>query len=150
MLSRPVRSWSKPAPSVSRLEIVAADVDRALDGVMIPASTWSSVLLPAPLGPMTASDSPWTSRNETSRSAQNSVGPVVAPEQLRERVAERRLLREPEAVADAEVADVDDVRRRQARPSGACLSSARPAGVPDTAAIAVRLTGPSRTPARAA
>ena len=31
---------------------------------MIPASTWSSVLLPAPLGPMTASDSPVVSLND--------------------------------------------------------------------------------------
>ena len=42
---------------------------------MIPARTWRSVLLPAPFGPMTASDSPWTSRNETSRSAQKSLAP---------------------------------------------------------------------------
>ena len=39
---------------------VAATSITPADGVMIPASTWSRVLLPAPLGPMTASDSPWT------------------------------------------------------------------------------------------
>ena len=54
MFSRPVRSWSKPAPSVSRLEIRPSTSTEPADGVMIPASTWSSVLLPAPFGPMTA------------------------------------------------------------------------------------------------
>ena len=46
------------------------------DGSRIPASTWSSVLLPAPLGPMTPSDSPWTTENVASRSAQKSGSPV--------------------------------------------------------------------------
>ena len=81
---------------------------------MIPASTWSSVDLPAPLGPMTASDSPWTSSNVTSRSAQNCVG-RLAREQVAERLAEGRLLGEAQAVADAEVVDVDGVRRRGRR-----------------------------------
>ena len=45
------------------------------DGVMIPASVWSRVLLPAPFGPITASDSPWTRRNVTSRRAQNVRSP---------------------------------------------------------------------------
>ena len=45
------------------------------DGVRIPASTWSSVLLPAPLGPMTPTDSPFRTSNDTLRSAQNSVSP---------------------------------------------------------------------------
>ncbi len=39
---------------------------------MIPARTWSSVLLPAPFGPMTPRDSPCTSLKLTSRSAQKS------------------------------------------------------------------------------
>ena len=52
----------------------------ALGRLMIPASTWRSVLLPAPFGPMTASDSPWTSRNVTSRRAQKSVGRLAAEE----------------------------------------------------------------------
>jgi len=41
------------------------------DGWMIPASTWSSVLLPAPFGPMTPRDSPRSRLNDTLRSAQN-------------------------------------------------------------------------------
>ena len=44
------------------------------DGRMIPARTWSRVLLPAPFGPMTASDSPWASWSDTWRSAQNVLG----------------------------------------------------------------------------
>ena len=75
MLSRPERSWSKPAPSVSRLEIWPTTSTAPSLGWMIPARTWSSVLLPAPLGPMTARLSPWTTRKETSRSAQKWVGP---------------------------------------------------------------------------
>src|SRR4051812_27789564 len=43
---------------------------------MIPARTCSRVLFPAPFGPITASDSPWTSRNVTFRRAQKCVGPV--------------------------------------------------------------------------
>ena len=46
------------------------------DGVRIPASTWSRVLLPAPLGPMTPSDSPWRTVNDTLRRAQNDVSPL--------------------------------------------------------------------------
>ena len=45
------------------------------EGMMIPARVWSSVLLPAPFGPMTASDSPRTSRNVTFWSAQNVRSP---------------------------------------------------------------------------
>ena len=71
MFSRPVRSWSKPAPSVSSDEIWPRTSIAPADGVMIPASTWSSVVLPAPFGPMTASDSPCTTSKVTSLSAQN-------------------------------------------------------------------------------
>ena len=46
------------------------------DGTRIPASTWSSVLLPAPLGPMTPTDSPWSTVNDASRSAQKSGSPT--------------------------------------------------------------------------
>ena len=60
------------------------------DGRMIPARTWSSVLLPAPFGPMTASDSPCCTRRTTWRSAQNWLD-VAAPEHLAERAADRRL-----------------------------------------------------------
>ena len=57
------------------------------DGWMIPARTCRSVLLPAPFGPMTASDSPrWTCRS-TWRSAQNLLA-RAAPQHLPERVAE--------------------------------------------------------------
>ena len=56
------------------------------DGLMIPARTWRSVLLPAPLGPMTASDSPrWTCRS-TWRSAQNFCAlpfPSIWPSEFR-------------------------------------------------------------------
>ena len=75
MLSRPERSASKPAPSVSRLETWPTTSTAPSFGWMMPARTWSSVLLPAPFGPMTARLSPWTTRNETSRRAQKWVGP---------------------------------------------------------------------------
>ena len=76
MLSMPLSSSSNPTPSVSRLEILPSTSITPSDGSRIPASTWRSVLLPAPLGPMTPSDSPWTIENETSRSAQKSGSPV--------------------------------------------------------------------------
>ena len=44
-------------------------------GWMIPARAWRRVLLPAPLGPMTARQSPWATLNETLRRAQKWVGP---------------------------------------------------------------------------
>jgi hypothetical protein len=72
MFSLPVSSWSKPAPSVSRLDTCPRTSTAPSDGVMIPARTCRSVLLPAPFGPMTPSDSPWISVNDTWRSAQNS------------------------------------------------------------------------------
>ena len=68
----PVSSWSKPAPSVSRLDTWPRTSTAPSDGVMIPARTWRSVLLPAPFGPMTPSDSPRIRVNDTWRSAQNS------------------------------------------------------------------------------
>ena len=43
-------------------------------GRMIPARTWRNVLLPAPFGPMTASDSPWLTWTLTWRSAQKRSG----------------------------------------------------------------------------
>ena len=74
MFSRPVRSWSNPAPSVSSDETWPRTSITPADGVMIPASACRSVDFPAPLGPITASDSPWTSWNVTPSSAQKSVG----------------------------------------------------------------------------
>ena len=82
MFSRPVRSWSNPAPRVSRDETWPRTSITPSDGVMIPASTWSSVLLPAPFGPITASDSPWTSVKVTSLQRPELRRPVVAPEQV--------------------------------------------------------------------
>jgi len=70
MLSMPERSLSKPAPRVSRLDTCPLTSTTPSDGVMIPARTWSRVDLPAPFGPMTASDSPWTTLNDRSRIAQ--------------------------------------------------------------------------------
>jgi hypothetical protein len=72
MFSRPVSSTSKPAPRVNRPDTWPRTSTAPSVGRMIPASTWRSVLFPAPLGPMTASDSPWTMRKLTWRSAQNS------------------------------------------------------------------------------
>ena len=73
MLSVPVSSWSKPTPRVSRLEMRPSTSTSPSDGVRIPARTCSSVLLPAPLGPMTPSESPWCTARDTLRSAQKSV-----------------------------------------------------------------------------
>ena len=76
------------------------------DGVMIPARTWSSVLLPAPLGPMTPSDSPFATLNDTWRSAQKSESPSRAARG--DRVPDRLLAVQLEAV---------DRRRGRARRS---------------------------------
>ena len=76
------------------------------DGVRIPASTWSSVLLPAPLGPMTPSDSPWMHRERgvAQRPEVRVAVPAHAPD---DRVAEGLLPRQVQAVLDAEPVGAD-------------------------------------------
>ena len=76
---------------------------------MIPARTWRSVLLPAPFGPMTASDSPrlHVQLEVTERPELLDLAP---PEHLADRAADGRLLREAQVVADAEVGRADGVR----------------------------------------
>ena len=106
MLSRPDRSRSKPAPRVSRPETWPGTSTAPSDGRMMPARTWSSVLLPAPFGPMTARDSPWSTRSETWRSAQNGSDtprPRICPK----RPTDRRLAGESQVVPDAQVVDPD-------------------------------------------
>ena len=88
---------------------VAVDLDRALGRQDDPARTWRSVDFPAPLGPMTASDSPRTRPNDTLRSAQNGSA-LSRAKHLPERVAQGRLLREAERVTHADVHRVDGVR----------------------------------------
>ena len=70
MFSRPERSWSKPAWRLSSVEMWPLTSTTPSDGWMMPASASSSVLLPAPLGPMTPTDSPRRTSKSTSRSAQ--------------------------------------------------------------------------------
>ena len=112
MLSRPVSSLSKPAPRVSRPDTWPSTSTAPSDGRMIPARTWSSVLLPAPLGPMTASDSPRWTRRSTWRSAQNcSAWP--RPSICAERAPDGRLLGEAQVVPDAEVVRRDGVVGRR-------------------------------------
>ena len=85
-----------------------ADVDLALpDGWRIPASARRRVLLPAPFGPMIASNSPWSSGE-----ADVAKGPEVGgsescrrPKHLGERALERRPPGEAQVVADAKVAE---------------------------------------------
>ena len=73
MLSRPVSSISKPAPRVSRVETRPCVTMSPSLGWRTPARASSRVLLPAPFGPMTASDSPWARLNVRWRIAQKSV-----------------------------------------------------------------------------
>ncbi len=55
-------------------------------GSVIRLSTFSSVLLPAPLRPMMPTTSPWFTSNETSRMAQNVSGaPSLASASARAR-----------------------------------------------------------------
>ena len=84
------------------------------EGVMIPASTWRSVLLPAPLGPTTPTDSPCRTVKLTSRSAQNelSPGPLDPPEH---RLAKGRLPGEAQVVLDAHVLGADGDRSSRGR-----------------------------------
>jgi hypothetical protein len=80
---------------------VADDVDRALVRLDDPGEHLEQRALAGAVGPMTARLSPWTSRNETSRSAQKWVGPR-AFQQVAERRPDGRLAGQPEVVADAE------------------------------------------------
>ena len=100
---------SKPAPSVSSVETWPATSTAPSVGWMIPASACSSVLLPAPFGPMTASDSPWTSRKDHVPQRPEVGRPARCVGAACRTTAERRLLGEAQVVADAEVADVDRV-----------------------------------------
>ncbi|MEZ5979847.1 MAG: hypothetical protein R3F34_16775 [Planctomycetota bacterium] len=72
MFMRPVKSRWKPAPSSSRLATRPLMRRRPSLGGVMPASTLSSVDLPAPFAPMRPSDAPEASRKSTLRSAQNS------------------------------------------------------------------------------
>src|SRR5580765_8010948 len=72
--SRPVKSGWNPAPSSSSVPILPPTSSRPCVGLMIPATMRSSVLLPEPLRPTSASALPGSTANETSRSAQTSTG----------------------------------------------------------------------------
>ena len=74
--SRPVKSGWKPAPSSSSVPIRPPTSTRPSVGLMIPAMIRSSVLLPEPFRPTSASEPPGSTWNETSRSAHTSAGPV--------------------------------------------------------------------------
>ncbi len=116
MLSRPVSSCSNPAPSVSSVETRPWVRISPSVGSRIPASASRSVLLPAPFGPMTASDSPWASLNDRCRIAQKWFSRAgVAAEHAGERALQGGPLRQAQVVADPEVADLD---RRLDRPTG--------------------------------
>ena len=72
MLSRPLSSGWKPAPSSSSAATRPCTVTRPRVGVSKRVASLSSVLLPEPLAPMTPSASPGATAKVTSRSAQNS------------------------------------------------------------------------------
>ena len=76
MFSIPDSSTSKPAARLNRVEMWPLTSTTPSEGVMMPASTSSSVLLPAPLGPMTPSDSPRLSSKLVLRNAQKVLSPL--------------------------------------------------------------------------
>ena len=70
--SRPVNSGWKPAPSSSSADRRPSTVAVPSSGRRMPASTFSSVLLPEPLPPMIPKVEPWGTSRSTPRRAQNS------------------------------------------------------------------------------
>src|SRR5207302_63753 len=70
MFSRPVSSGWNPVPTSSRLPTRPRTSARPSVGSVIRDRIFSSVLLPAPLWPMTPSTSPGATSTETSRRAQ--------------------------------------------------------------------------------
>ncbi len=77
MFSRPVKSGWKPAPSSSSEPTEPATASLPLVGLKMPASRRRRVVLPEPFRPMMPIDSPGSISNETSRSAQISVGLIL-------------------------------------------------------------------------
>ena len=69
--SRPVSSGWNPAPSSSRADNFPFATTRPWSGTRIRASTFSIVLLPAPLAPTRPNVDPAGTVNDTSRKAQN-------------------------------------------------------------------------------
>ena len=72
MFSRPLSSGSMPVPSSISASLRPRNRTTPRSGLSNPYRIFSSVLLPAPLRPTTASDSPRRSSNDTSSTAQNS------------------------------------------------------------------------------
>ena len=73
--SRPEISGWKPAPSSISAEIRPSTATRPLVGLVMPATSFSAVLLPEPLRPITPQVRPFATANDTSRIAGNvSVG----------------------------------------------------------------------------
>ena len=71
--SRPVSSWSKPAPSARMGASLPSMVVVPWVCVVIPQRICSSVVLPAPLRPMMPTHSPFCTAKLTSRSTQCSL-----------------------------------------------------------------------------
>ena len=70
--SRPDRSGWNPAASSSRPKTLPLAIIRPDVGCIVPASSLSNVLFPAPLRPMIPSVRPASTENETPSRAQNS------------------------------------------------------------------------------
>ncbi len=92
MLSMPDSSWSNPAARLSKVEMCPLTSTTPSDGVMIPASTNRRVLLPAPLGPMTPTDSPRCTMKLALRSAQKRRSPCSRRSMLMKLVRSRVFL----------------------------------------------------------
>ena len=92
--SRPEISGWKPAPSSMSAEMRPCTSTVPVVGLVMPATSLSSVLLPEPFRPMTPSVRPAGSVNDTSFTAENvSSGSEIADEAARQqRALERREL----------------------------------------------------------
>ena len=78
-LSRPEKSGLKPAPSSSSAAMRPSTRTVPVVGVTVPHSSCNSVDLPAPLLPITPSDSPLRTCSDTSRSAQKLSPGISRP-----------------------------------------------------------------------
>ena len=83
MFSRPVSSAWKPVPTSSRLATRPRSRIRPSVGGVIRESSFSSVLLPAPLRPTTPITSPSATVKEIPRSAQKCSGESLLAESRR-------------------------------------------------------------------
>ena len=116
--SRPEISGWKPAPSSMSAEIRPSTRTLPLVGLVMPATSFSAVLLPEPLRPITPKVEPFgTDERDVGQRRERFAGLQVAKDAALQQCAlQRREL--PAAVAAVDLRDVDELDRRRHTASG--------------------------------